>query len=241
MRRCCASFASGRLGFEVKVKGEVKMEGLLLAVDTSTQVASAALYDGIGVRAEMTWESPRRHTVELAPRVADMLKTEVSALSGLAVTLGPGSFTGLRIGLALVKGLALARSIPVVGVPTLDVAVGPVHRRQGTLYATLQAGRGRICLAPYRWRRGGWRRSGELTISTWEALADEAEDGAIFCGEIGKAGLAALTGRAAKTLIIAPAQRLRRAGYLAALGWERLARGEQDDLAALQPIYLHTV
>lgn len=225
--------------FEIKVK--VEMEGLLLAVDTSTQVASVALYDGVSVRAEMTWESPRRHTVELAPRVVDMLKANAPALGGLAVTLGPGSFTGLRIGLALVKGLALARSIPVVGVPTLDVAVGPVRQRRGTLYATLQAGRRRICLAPYRWRRGGWRRSGELKISTWTKLADEAEDGAIFCGEIDAPGLEALNKRAAKTLIIAPAQRLRRAGYLAALGWERLERGEQDDLAALQPIYLHTV
>ncbi len=217
------------------------MDGLLLALDTATSVASVALYDGVNVRAETTWESPRRHTVELAPRVADMLKADVSALGGLAVTLGPGSFTGLRIGMALVKGLELARSIPVVGVPTLDVAVSAVNRRRGTLYAALQAGRGRICLAPYRWRRGRWRRSGELTISTWAALADEAEDGAIFCGEIDGPGLAALTARAAKTVIIAPAQRLRRAGYLAALGWERLEQGEQDDPATLQPLYLHTV
>jgi tRNA threonylcarbamoyladenosine biosynthesis protein TsaB len=216
------------------------MEGLLLAVDTSTQTASVALYDGVGVRAEMTWESPRRHTTELAPRIVAMLKTDVSALSGLAVALGPGSFTGLRIGLALVKGLALARGIPVVGVPTLDVTAYPLSRRRGTLYATLQAGRGRICLAPYRWRRGRWRRVGEMAISTWAALADEAEDGAIFCGEIDANGLQALASRTAKTTIVAAAQRLRRAGYLAELGWERLAQGNEDDPAALQPIYLHT-
>ncbi|MGD9099402.1 MAG: tRNA (adenosine(37)-N6)-threonylcarbamoyltransferase complex dimerization subunit type 1 TsaB [Anaerolineae bacterium] len=217
------------------------MNGLLLAVDTSTRVASAALYDGVSVRAEMTWESPRRHTVELAPRVVDMLKADASALSGLAVTLGPGSFTGLRIGLALVKGLALARGLPVVGVPTLDVAVYPVRRYRGTLYAALQAGRGRICLAPYRWRRGGWRQGDELTISTWAALAAEAEDGAIFCGEIDAGGLEALESRTAKTTVVPAAQRLRRAGYLAELGWNRLAQGEQDDPATLQPIYLHTV
>jgi tRNA threonylcarbamoyladenosine biosynthesis protein TsaB len=189
----------------------------------------------------MTWESPRRHTVELAPRVVDMLKADASALSGLAVTLGPGSFTGLRIGLALVKGLALARGLPVVGVPTLDVAVYPVRRYRGTLYAALQAGRGRICLAPYRWRRGGWRQGDELTISTWAALAAEAEDGAIFCGEIDAGGLEALESRTAKTTVVPAAQRLRRAGYLAELGWNRLAQGEQDDPATLQPIYLHTV
>ncbi len=217
------------------------MDGLLLALDTATSVASVALYDGVNVRAEMTWESPRRHTVELAPRVTAMLKADASALTGLAVTLGPGSFTGLRIGLALAKGLALAQGIPLVGIPTLDVAVCPVNRRRGTLYAALQAGRGRICLAPFRWRRGRWRRAGELTISTWAALAVEAEGEAIFCGEIDAGGLAALADRTAKTTVIPSAQRLRRAGYLAELGWNRLAQGEQDDLATLQPLYLHTV
>jgi tRNA threonylcarbamoyladenosine biosynthesis protein TsaB len=217
------------------------VEGFLLAVDTSTKVASVALYDGVSVRAETTWESPRRHTVELAPRVAAMLETDVAALTGLAVALGPGSFTGLRIGLALVKGLAMARGLPLVGVPTLDVTVSPVRRQRGTLYATLQAGRGRICLAPYRWRRQGWQRVGEMTVSTWEALVDEAEEGAIFCGELDANGLAALAGRTLKTTIVPAAQRLRRAGYLAELAWQRLAQGEWDDPATLQPIYLHTV
>jgi len=220
----------------------VKKRGLLLAIDTSTQVASAALYDGVSVRAEMTWESPRRHTVELAPQVVAMLnrlKTDASALTGLAVALGPGSFTGLRIGLALVKGLALALSIPVVGVPTLDVAVYPVPNRRTTLYATLQVGRGRICAAPYRWRRGSWQSTSEPTITTWAALVEAAEDDALVCGEIDAQGLAVLT-HAAKLGLLSPAQRLRRAGYLAELGYERLAHGKHDDLARLQPIYLHS-
>lgn len=220
------------------------MDGLLLAVDTSTQVASVALYDGLQVRAEMTWESPRRHTMELAPRVVallDQLTVGPTALTGLAVALGPGSFTGLRIGLALTKGLAVARAIPLVGIHTLDVTVYPVRYRRTALYATLQAGRGRICVAPYRWRQGRWRQAGEVTVATWETLAAEAEDGAVFCGELDTFALEALAGRRKKTAIVPAAQRLRRAGYLAALGWKRLARGEQDDPATLQPMYVHTV
>jgi tRNA threonylcarbamoyladenosine biosynthesis protein TsaB len=218
------------------------MDGLLLAVDTSTKTASVALYDGINVRAEMTWEAPRRHTVELTPQVVamiDRLGIDASALTGLAVALGPGSFTGLRIGLALVKGLALARGIPLVGIPTLDVTTFPLNRSRATLYATLRAGRGRICLAPYRWRRGRWRQVGEMRISTWAELAAKAEDGAIFCGEIDASGLEVLSSRTAKTTIVPASQRLRRAGYLAEQAWDRLARGEHDDPATLQPIYLH--
>lgn len=222
----------------------MRIGDLLLAVDTSTQVASVAFYDGISVRAEMTWKSPRRQTMELAPQVVtmlDQLQTQASALAGLVVALGPGSFTGLRIGLALAKGVALARSIPLVGIPTLDVTAYPVRYHRATLYATLQAGRGRICVAPYRWRRGRWRRSGDVTITTWDALAAEAEDGSVFCGEIDVWGVEALERRMIKTTVVPPAQRIRRAGYLAELGWERLMRGEKDDPATLQPIYLHTV
>jgi len=220
----------------------MKEKGLLLAVDTSTHVASVALYDGVRVRAEHTWEPARRHTVELAPLVAVMLSqanVQAAALTGLAVAVGPGSFTGLRIGLALVKGLALARGIPVAGIPTLDVTVYPVPQRRTTLYATLQAGRGRICVAPYRWRKGGWQRTGEATLSTWPALADAAPDGAFVCGEIDAEGMAVLK-RTEKLILASPAQRLRRAGYLAELGWTSLSQGVHDDPATLQLIYLPT-
>ena len=220
------------------------MGQLLLAVDTSTEVASAALYDGLNVRAEMTWLSPRRHTVELTPQIVKMLQqlnADASHLTGLVVALGPGSFTGLRVGLALVKGLALARSIPLVGIPTLDVAVYPVRQLRAVLYATLEAGRGRICVAPYHWRRGRWRKSGDVTLTTWATLADEAEDDAVFCGEIDATGLETLETRREQAIVVPPAHRLRRAGYLAELGWRRLERGERDDPATLQPIYLHTV
>ena len=222
----------------------MKTGDLLLAVDTSTQIASIALYDGVSVRAEMTWESLGHHTTELALQVAAMLdqaNVQASALSGLAVALGPGSFMGLRIGMALVKGLAMARAIPLVGVPTLDVTAYAVRYRRTTLYATLQAGRGRICAAPYRWHRGGWRSAGEVILTTWEELVEGAEEGATFCGELDACGLEALLGRGTRIGIVSAAKRLRRAGYLAELGWKRLLRGEQDNLSTLQPIYLHSL
>jgi tRNA threonylcarbamoyladenosine biosynthesis protein TsaB len=220
------------------------MNKLLLALDTSTKMASVALYDGVNVRAEMSWEAPRRHTTELAPRVAailEELRLDASKLTGLAVALGPGSFTGLRIGLALAKGIALARSVPLVGIPTLDVTVYPIHRRPATLYATLQAGRGRICVAPYRWHHKRWRQADELTITTWAKLFEEAEADALLCGEVNAKALEILADYDGKLQVVPAAHRLRRAGYLAELGWRRLQRGERDDPAALQPIYLHTV
>ena len=97
---------------------------MLLAVDTSTRTVGVALYDGSQVLSESVWTSRDYHTVELAPAVARVLARAgiaVANLQALAVATGPGSFTGLRVGLALVKGLSLAAHLPVLGIPSLDV------------------------------------------------------------------------------------------------------------------------
>src|SRR5512142_2546143 len=147
---------------------------MLLAVDTSTSWIGLALYDGVHVLGEMTWQSRSHHTVELSPGVNELLQrcgVETTGLQALGVALGPGSFTSLRIGLALVKGMALALRIPVVGVPTLDalVAAQPVSAAQ-QLAALLQAGRGRLALVWYEVQDGNWKARGEPQITTAEEL-----------------------------------------------------------------------
>ncbi|NTW35799.1 MAG: tRNA (adenosine(37)-N6)-threonylcarbamoyltransferase complex dimerization subunit type 1 TsaB, partial [Syntrophobacteraceae bacterium] len=98
---------------------------MILAVDTSTPQIGLALYDGARVLAESLWISKARQTVELAPAVAEMLARTgqtIAEVTALAVALGPGSFTSLRVGLSFVKGLALSRNLPLIGIPTLDVS-----------------------------------------------------------------------------------------------------------------------
>ena len=92
---------------------------MLLAVDTSTRWISIALFDGDQILAEETWRTRDHHSVELSPAINSMLNRAGSGLDKLAalgVALGPGSFTSLRIGLAVVKGIALARRLPVIGI-----------------------------------------------------------------------------------------------------------------------------
>jgi len=214
---------------------------MLVAIDTATEYASLALHDGFRVRAEHTWESPRRHTVELMPRLADALEhvgREADRLSGVAVTRGPGSFTGLRIGMAVAKGLALARALPLVAVPTLDVVAAAQGLDRRPLCAVLQAGRGRICVATYRWRAGRWHAREAPHLTTWPILAEETTVPTLFCGEIDLAGADALSPLGDLAVLLPAAARLRRAGFLAELAWRRLNRGETDDPATLTPIYL---
>jgi tRNA threonylcarbamoyladenosine biosynthesis protein TsaB len=215
---------------------------LLLAIDTATRVPSLALYDGEWVLAEETWHSANGHTVELMPSLVRMLERQrvsPSELRGIAVALGPGSFTGLRIGLGVAKGLALTLGMPLIGIPTLDALVYAQARERGPVCAVLRAGRGRFSAAFYRRRRGWWQKQGDYRLTTLDELCAEIQTRTFFCGELDAQAAELLRERLGKKAVVAsPASSLRRAGYLAELGWQRLKRGKVDDPAALSPIYL---
>ncbi len=218
---------------------------MLLAVDTATQMAGVALYDQVGgkVLGEESWSSVNRHTVELMPRLTRLMELQgvtPPALTGLAVSLGPGSFTGLRIGMGVIKGLALAQGLPLVGIPTLDLTAHPHTTQKLPIWAVLQAGRGRICAAYYVRPKGQWKRKGDYQLTTLEKLCEQVVDPALFCGEIDAQGTELIRRKLGLQVIIAtPAASVRRAAYLAELGWERLSRGDSDDASTLSPIYLH--
>jgi tRNA threonylcarbamoyladenosine biosynthesis protein TsaB len=159
-------------------------------------------------------------------------------LSGVVVTKGPGSFTGLRVGLAVAKGLAMAQRLPLVGVPTLDMVAYAQGRDRRRLVAVLQAGRGRICTAIYRWQFGGWQVQDEARLTTWAILAEEISEPTLLCGEIDQEGADLMARLGDRAVLLPAAWRLRRAGFLAELGWQRLNQGRVDDPATLTPIYL---
>ena len=214
---------------------------MLVAIDTATDHASLALHDGVQLRAEYTWESRRRHSVELLPQLAEALRhldTPPDGLTAVAVTQGPGSYTGLRVGMAAAKGLAMAHRLPIIGVPTLDVVAAAQGQADEPMCAVLQAGRGRICVATYRWSGVGWTTDESPRLTTWEDLAGGVDERTIFCGELDPRGLEVLSKLRSRAVLVSPAARLRRAGFLAELAWTRLRRGESDDLATLAPTYL---
>ncbi len=106
---------------------------IVLALDTSLEACSVAIADQGRVLAERSEPMPRGHQERLAPLVAELMAEAgigFEKLDRIGVTVGPGSFTGLRVGLAFAKGLGFARAIPVVGIGTLEAlaagAVGPV-------------------------------------------------------------------------------------------------------------------
>lgn len=174
---------------------------MLLAIDTSTHYASVALHDGTQLLGEHTWLARQDHTRTVAPNIQRLLAgvgAGSTALQAVAVALGPGSFNGLRVGLSVAKGLAIARSIPLTGVSTLEL----LAFEYGLDEVTMNAGRGQV----YRCRRGG--ELGLANAKSIEIVEGSAPD------------------------------RVRHAGVLAQLGWERLRAGETLDPGKLEPIYV---
>jgi tRNA threonylcarbamoyladenosine biosynthesis protein TsaB len=218
---------------------------MLLAIDTATRMAGLALYDPEpgSILAEEVWHSANRHTVELMPRLVRMVEQANRTpddLTGLAVAIGPGSFTGLRIGLSVAKGLAAALDLPMVGVGTLDILVQPHAHHSRPIWAVVQAGRGRICAACYRRIQDEWHVEVRAQITTLARLAEQIEDEVLVTGELDAAHRALLRARLDESVTIPPAAgRVRRPAHLAALGWRRLSQGDRDDPAALSPVYLH--
>lgn len=215
---------------------------MLLAVDTSTRMIGLALYDGVQVLAEMSWQTQDHHTVELAPALEGLFQRSgirARELSALAVALGPGSFTSLRIGLAVVKGMALALHLPVVGIPTLDFLAAAQPVLEMPLAAVLQAGRKRLAVGWYAAVNGQWQAQGQAEVTTAEALAARIHSPTYVCGEL-DADERQLLGRKRKNVILAsPPQSLRRPAYLAGMAWERWQSGQADEVIGLAPIYLH--
>jgi tRNA threonylcarbamoyladenosine biosynthesis protein TsaB len=214
---------------------------MLLAVDTSTAQIGLAVYDGTRIRAEMLWHSHQHHTVELAPALAELLECTGLAMNevqALGVAIGPGSFTSLRVGLAFIKGLSLARRLPIVGLGTLDVLAAAQPLAKMPLAAVLQAGRGRIALGWYKSAKSGWKSQGAAQVTTVDALADSIQRPTLVAGELTAEERQRLARKKVNVMLAPPSLCVRRAAVLAELAWARWQEGKVDPPASLAPIYL---
>lgn len=203
---------------------------MLLAIDTATQLLSIALHDGDSLLAECTLTAGRQHSALLAPLVKQTLAQVAlrrDDLRALAVSIGPGSYTGLRIGIALAKGMAAVNNLPLVPVTTFE-AIAAAHEARSTtspLIAAIPAGRNRAIWAEYRRQGDGWREQRAPQISDWPDLVANCSQPGLITGEITDEGLRAIgdaIADGAPLELLPAAERLRRAGFLAEIAWRKL-------------------
>jgi tRNA threonylcarbamoyladenosine biosynthesis protein TsaB len=191
------------------------------------------------VVAEGAHRESRSHTASLPVLVERVLGEAGLALEdveGIAVSIGPGSFTGLRIGLALAKGLAFAGGLPLVGVPTLEALAWVADAAPGTsVCAALDARKREVYAALFAVEAGGLRRvTPDLALAP-EALAARLPRPCTLVGDAGEV-YGAVLGAHARLLPFATHHP--RGGVIARLGAARLAAGEAANVGTLEPIYV---
>lgn len=228
---------SGRVGGEASPPPT-----LLLAIDTSSRWASIALFDGRTVLAELTWQARRRHDDDLFPsieRVLALAGRSLSSVRRIAVAIGPGSFTGVRVGVAAAQGIARGSDAAVVGVPSLDVIAHPFASARIRVCALVPAGRGEHYGAMYRTRRGAWSRTSKVLVGTLADLARTVAADTLFAGDIDEATALELRGRLGpRALFPSASAQVPRAGHLAEIGWARFEAGEGAAPEELEPLYI---
>ncbi len=221
---------------------------MLLAIDTSSRCGGMALADTDGnvVEARL-WRTRVNHTAQLMPAVAAALQThglQVAHLTGVAVALGPGPFSALRVGVSAAKGLAMAAGLPIVGIDTLALEAGRHLQPDAIAVAWLDAGRNEVAAA---WFGSDGNRIREDAIAPPESLLGEDATNTAphtYCGEaaFGRQGnirsFASGPGVEPGRAIVAPWTPADRLWELASVGAQRVALGELSDLSTLQPYYL---
>ena len=215
---------------------------IVLGIDTSTAVTSIALGTQQAILGSASFAGARKHD-EVVPAIEQLLAwtgEELSHVGGVAIGLGPGLYTGLRVGVEAGKALAQVLRVPIVGVSSLDVLAFGVHRTNRTVVAVMDARRKEVFFARYRPVHGGVLREGEYRVGSPAALAAELEAGREEVLLVGDGAILyrnelEVSGR----VEVAPAPFAHPwASALVTLAAPRFIREETDRLVDVVPLYL---
>lgn len=214
---------------------------MLLAIDTSSLVLSCALAEEDRIVTEWTVQKKLTHSEQLIPHMDLMLKeagAEKSEITALAVSIGPGSFTGLRIGLATAKMAAYIWKVPLVGVDTLEALAWNMAGSQAYILPLMDAQRGNVYTALYGAYSEMWKEAPE-GVAPIDAVIDAAvkHGGPIIAvGECADKYREKLT--EAGILLAPPQNRCARAGSVAMAALQKLKKGSRDNPLTLLPNYI---
>ena len=212
---------------------------IVLAFDSSADLLSIAVLRHGEPLAERSWRAVRPQGGSLLPAIEQVLadaRVELREAGLIAVATGPGSFNGIRAGIAVAEGLSLALGVPVAGVPTLD-ALSYAHAGHARVVrALLPAGRGEYYGASYGGDWQAWTRLGPFEVAPLADHVSALPEGALLCGRLPDeaVGLCAERGVA-----VAPAfSGAARATHVGALAMARSGQRDFDGRASLQPVYV---
>jgi tRNA threonylcarbamoyladenosine biosynthesis protein TsaB len=211
----------------------------VLALETTDAFGSVALLEHGVCCCEMRLTGSERSTSALAPAIAAALEKQSwrpDDVALLAVARGPGSFTGLRVGITLAKTLAWTLSIPLVGVDTLDVLAEQADVPSGTLHVILDAQRQELFVATFARAHSAerWQRRGANRLVSWAQFLEELQPDAFVTGPALALGIGERVLSAQKS---GPSTWRPTAAAVGELGRYAFLAGQRDDPFTLSPAY----
>jgi len=214
----------------------------ILAIDTSTEVLSLAVTEDKALITEFRSNIKRAHAEKLIPAIDWVLsqaQVAVGQIDCFAIAVGPGSFTGLRIGLAAVKGLAFSTGAPVVSVPTLDAFAFQARFWSGYICPLVKAQADEGYTALYQFEKNTLIRREDYRLITLNDLNQIIKEKTLLINFGMKDVADAIRGGLAEQVTIAPPEFSLSSGYaIALLGYEKASRNEFENIDTLEPFYL---
>jgi tRNA threonylcarbamoyladenosine biosynthesis protein TsaB len=222
--------------------------GPVLGLDTASATASLAIVSRGKVLAQLTL-STASHGAALPAAAAEVVAQaglKLKDLRGIAVGVGPGSFTGLRVGIAYAKGLVLALGCALIGIPTFDcLALAALEQasapEDSLICPIVDARKGEVYANLYRARADRLDKISQPLVIRLQNLFPELSDGVILIGDSkAKEASLLLSERGIRSTVLDEVELNSRGRYVAALGAERISHGEIDLPATLEPLYVRT-
>ncbi|MBM4340068.1 MAG: tRNA (adenosine(37)-N6)-threonylcarbamoyltransferase complex dimerization subunit type 1 TsaB [Deltaproteobacteria bacterium] len=215
----------------------------VLGIDTSTRCGSVGLMDEEKVISEYLLNIPVTHSESLLETIEYLLKEahcSMDKLDGWAISLGPGSFTGLRIGVSTIKGLAYATQKPVAGVSSLDVLASQISPTPYLICPVLDARKGEVYTAFYRYDETNLlQRQSDYLAMKPEALVKNVKEKIILIGDATKTYDSFFRDSLSSfALLPSPSLHLPHGSTVARLGGDLLRKGVSLDLKFFTPIYV---
>lgn len=214
----------------------------ILGIDTATMISGIGVVEQGEVLADLRYDVKLTHSEVLLSYINTLLKDlslKLEELDGFSVSIGPGSFTGLRIGLATVKGLGFASGKPVVGVPTLDALAFLSRGCRYPVVPVLDAKKYQIYAAVYDTQDNTLKRKTSYLVVDIVELIKRIPKEVAFTGpgiKVFRSELKKIMGR--KAHFIRGEKSLPSGAVVAYLGWEKLKKNRKEDLTSLVPIYV---
>jgi tRNA threonylcarbamoyladenosine biosynthesis protein TsaB len=214
----------------------------ILGVDTSTMTAGVGIVEDDDILVDLKFDVRVTYSEILMPTIDLALKTvgmRIDDLVGLAISIGPGSFTGLRIGLSTVKGLCVSSKKPLVAVPSLDALASLSLYCRYRVAPLLDAKKDQVYAAIYDTGDGGLRRESEYMAVSVEDLVKKITQKTLFVGPGAKLYQKELLDFLGENALFALNDQSSPSGAcVARMGLRKLAEGHTEDIANLEPLYI---